>query len=30
MNTSGKMLSGRFWNSKVRSQNVSNKEKWLG
>ena len=30
MNTSGKMLSDRFWNSKVRSQNVTNKEKWLG
>ena len=30
MNTNGKMLSGRFWNSKVRSQNVTNKEKWLG
>ena len=30
MNTSGKMLSDRFWSSKVRSQNVTNKEKWLG
>lgn len=28
--TQGKLLAGRFWNSKVRSQNVTGKEKWLG
>ena len=28
--TQGKMLSGRFFNSKVKSQNVTAKEKWLG
>lgn len=26
----GKMLNGRIFNTKVRSQNVSGKEKWLG
>lgn len=30
MATAGKMLSGRFFNSKVKSQNVTGKEKWLG
>ncbi len=28
--TSGKLLSGRIFNSKIRSQNVTGKEKWLG
>lgn len=28
--TKGNALSGRFWNSKVKSQNVTGKEKWLG
>ncbi len=26
----GKRLSGRFWNSKIKSQNVTGREKWLG
>ena len=30
MATAGKMLSGRIFNSKVKSQNVTGKEKWLG
>ena len=30
MATAGKMLSGRIFNSKVKSQNVKGKEKWLG
>ena len=30
MATVGKMLSGRIFNSKVKSQNVTGKEKWLG
>lgn len=30
MATAGKMLSGRFFNSKIKSQNVTGKEKWLG
>ena len=30
MATAGKMLSGRIFNSKIRSQNVSGKEKWIG
>lgn len=30
MSTVGKMLSGRIFNSKVKSQNVTGKEKWLG
>ena len=30
MATTGKMLSGRIFNSKVKSQNVTGKEKWLG
>ena len=30
MATAGKMLSGRIFNSKVKSQNVMGKEKWLG
>ena len=28
--TQANALSGRVWNSRVRSQNVTNKEKWLG
>ncbi len=28
--TQGKLLSGRVWNSKIKSQNVTGKEKWLG
>ena len=30
MAAAGKMLSGRIFNSKVKSQNVTGKEKWLG
>ena len=28
--TQANALSGRAWNSRVRSQNVSGTEKWLG
>ena len=30
MTNAGTFLSGRIWNSKLTSQNVGNKEKWLG
>ena len=30
MATAGKMLNARIFNSRVKSQNVTNKEKWLG
>lgn len=30
MATAGKMLSGRIFNSKIHSQNVTGKERWLG
>ena len=30
MATAGKMLSGRIFNSRIHSQNVTAKEKWLG
>ena len=30
MATAGKMLNARIFNSKLKSQNVTNKEKWLG
>ena len=30
MTTAGKMLNARIFNSRVKSQNVTNKEKWLG
>lgn len=30
MATTGKMLSGRVFNSRVKSQNVTGKEKWIG
>ena len=30
MATAGKMLSGRIFNSRIRSRNVEGKEKWIG
>lgn len=30
MKSESKVLSARMWNSRLRSQNVSGKEKWLG
>ena len=30
MATVGKMLSGRIFNSRIRSRNVEGKEKWIG